>query len=206
MNHVARGMRARRRRDAPGRLLLLGALCVTLAACTGPVRAVRVDRTVAHRDLTRSVVTTGQLSWATRDVLLERGLYDTFDDRPEVAIAELHRAMVDAQGDEDLLYALAEASFLHGQAARTREYQLAAATTPIAGANDGGDMVAPRLRVPLTALLRIPHARHALVEGRAITATLELHLAWDEDAVSIAGERVPLESEPTAALALTFTG
>src|SRR5439155_923031 len=50
---------------------------------------------------------------------------------------------------------------------------LAAATTPIAGANDGGDMVAPRLRVPLTALLRIPHARHALVEGRAITDALE---------------------------------
>jgi hypothetical protein len=311
MNHLARAMRARGRRDAPGRLLLLGALCVILAACAGPVRAVRVDRTVALRDLARSVVTTGELSWATRDVLLEHGLYDTFDNRPEVAIAELHRAMVDAQGDPDLLYALAESSFLYGQTARKREYQmaaavyayaflfpedgprlgpfdprfrsaadlydwsltaafaskdgsevvprggtfplpfgtitvafdaaelrvgnrelqhfvpvaqlkveglamhyrqpgigapLAAATSPIAGATDGGDMVAPRLKVPLTALLRIPHARRALVEGRAITATLELHLAWDEDTVLIAGERVPLESEPTAALALTFTG
>ena len=299
------------RQDAPGRLLLLGALCLTLAACVGPVRAVRVDRTVAQRDLTRSVVTTGELSWATRDVLLERGLQETFDDRPEVAIAELHRAMMDAQGDEDLLFALAESSFLYGQAAKKPEYQmaaaiyayaflfpeagprlgpfdarfrsaadlynmslaaafasqdgsevvprggtfalpfgqitvafdaaelragsrelqhfvpiaqlrveglamryrrpgigapLAAATTPIAGENDGGDMVAPRLKVPLTALLRIPHARRALVEGQTIAATLELHLAWDDDTVSIADERVPLEGEPTAALALTFTG
>jgi len=290
---------------------LLGAVFVTLASCAGPVRAVRVDRTDAHRDLTRSMVTTGELSWATRDVLLERGLYETFEDRPEVAIVELHRAMVDAQGDEDVLFALAESSFFYGQAANKPAYTmaaaiyayaflfpedgprpgpfdprfrsaadlynwsltaafasedgsevvprggtfalpfgqitvvfdaaqlragshelqhfipvaqlkveglamryrwpgigapLAAATTPIAGANDGGDMVAPRLKVPLTALLRIPHARRALVEGRAITATLELHLAWDEDTVSIAGEPVPLESEPTAALALTFTG
>jgi pimeloyl-ACP methyl ester carboxylesterase len=35
---------------------------------------------------------------------------------------------------------------------------------------------------------------------------LEIHLAWDAESVSIAGERVPLENEPTAALALTLTG
>jgi len=58
----------------------------------------------------------------------------------------------------------------------------------------------------VTALLRIPGARQALVQGRALTATLELYLAWDEESVSIAGERVPLENDPTAALALTFTG
>jgi pimeloyl-ACP methyl ester carboxylesterase len=306
-----RSARVQGRPDASGRLLLLGALCLTLAACAGPVRAVRVDQRAAQRDLTRSVVTTGELSWATRDVLLERGLEDTFHDRPEVAITELHRAMVDAQGEQDLLFALAESSFLYGQAAKKPEYQMAAAiyayaflfpedgprlgpfdprfrsaadlynssltaafaskdgsevvprggtfalpfgqitvgfdaaelragsrelqhfvpldqlkveglamryrrpgigaplgaaTIPIAGENDGGDMVAPRLKVPLTALLRIPDARRALVEGQTIAATLELHLAWDADTVSIAGERVPLEREPTAALALTFTG
>jgi pimeloyl-ACP methyl ester carboxylesterase len=292
-------------------LLVLGALCLTLAACGGPVRAVRVDRTVAQRDLTRSVITTGELSWATRVVLQERGLYDVFYDSPEVAIAELHRAMVEAKGDERLLYALAEVSSLHGQQAKKPEYQLAAAiyawaflfpedgshldpfdprfrsaadlynwsltaafaskdgaeveprggtfalpfgqitvgfdpaalragsrelehfvpmaelkveglamryrwpgigaplaaaTRPIEGANATFDMVAPKLRVPLTALLRIPHARRALVEGGPIEATLELHLNWDADTVTIAGERVPLESQPTAALALTFTG
>jgi hypothetical protein len=287
----------------------VGALCLVLAACGSPVRAVRVDSTVAQRDLTRSEVTTGDLSWATRDVLLERGLYDTFEKRPEVALAELHRAMVASGGNADLLYALAEMSFRHGRQVRKREYQmaaavyayaflfpdgtlrlgpfdprfrngadlynlslmeafasedgsevvprggtfelpfgqmtvafdpaemragshalhhfvpvaelkveglairyrtpgigapLAAATTPIAGAT--ADMVAPRLKIPLTMLLRIPHPRRTLVEGGTIAATLELHLAWDADTVSIAGETVPLESEPTAAMALTFTG
>ena len=69
--------------DAPGRLLLLGALCLTLAACAGPVRAVRVDRAVALRDLTRSVTTTGDLggpravsSWSRPVRRLRRSLLD----------------------------------------------------------------------------------------------------------------------------------
>jgi pimeloyl-ACP methyl ester carboxylesterase len=83
---------------------------------------------------------------------------------------------------------------------------LAASTVPVEDAPPGRDLVAPRLQVPLTALLRIPHARRALVRGESLEGTLDLHLAWDDGAVTIAGERVPLESEPTAALALTFTG
>ena len=83
---------------------------------------------------------------------------------------------------------------------------LAASTRPIDASKPGRDMVAPRLQVPLTALLRIPDARRALVQGEPLTGTLELHLAWDAESVSIAGEQVPLENEPSAALALTFTG
>jgi pimeloyl-ACP methyl ester carboxylesterase len=67
-------------------------------------------------------------------------------------------------------------------------------------------MVAPRLQVPVTAVLRISEARRALVQGESLAGRLELHLVWDAEAVSIAGERVPLEVEPSAALALTFTG
>ena len=83
---------------------------------------------------------------------------------------------------------------------------LAASTRPIDPRRPGRDLVAPRLQVPVTALLRIPDARRALVQGRPLTGTLELHLAWDAESVSIAGEQVPLENEPSAALALTFTG
>src|SRR4029453_2281072 len=60
--------------------------------------------------------------------------------------------------------------------------------------------------VPLTALLRIPSARRALVQEQSLTGILEIHLAWDRESVSIAGEQVPIENEPSAALALTFTG
>jgi pimeloyl-ACP methyl ester carboxylesterase len=66
-------------------------------------------------------------------------------------------------------------------------------------------MVAPRLQVPVTALLRIERPRSALLAREPLAAVLELHLAWEGDTVTIYGESVPLEREPTAALALTFT-
>jgi hypothetical protein len=291
-------------------LALVGGLCLALSACA-PVRAFRVDRTVAYRDLTRSAVTTGEPSWTTRDVLVERGLFEGFAEHPDVTIAALHRAMIEAGGDPDMLFALAELSTLYGEAAGRPEYHMAAAVyayaflfpeqgvprpgpfdprfrvaadvynwalsaafaakdgevvprggtfplpfgqiavafdpaelragdrvlerfTPVAelkveglalryrwpgigaplaastklaeDAVPGRDMVAPRLKVPLTALLRVPHARRALVNGEPLQATLELHLSWEDATVSIDGERVPLESQPTAAMALTFTG
>jgi hypothetical protein len=127
MSNLTRGMRARGRSDGPARLLLLGASASPSQPAPVPcARSVWIGRS-RNADLTRSVVTTGELSWATPVVLQERGLYETFDDRPEVAIAELHRAMVDAQGNDRLLHALAETSFLHGQAARKPTYQMAAA-------------------------------------------------------------------------------
>ena len=294
------------------RLALLGALWLAAAACASPVGAVRVDPAVAHRQLARSATTTGEPSWPTRNHLAEHDLLETFDTQPEAAIAELHRAMVASGGDPGLLFALAELSFLYGQATtnptfhlaaavyayaflfpegsgvavgrfdprlriaadlynlaltgafaskdrlggrppgrhvppalrtasrwpsirpacapgtvsstgsrRRRSWRctvwrcgtggrasalpLAAATRPIDPARPGRDLVAPRLQVPVTAFLRIPGTRRALVEGRPLAATLELHLAWDAEAVSIAGEPVPLEIEPSAALALTFT-
>lgn len=83
---------------------------------------------------------------------------------------------------------------------------LAASTRPLESANGKFNMVAPRLQVPLTALLRIPKARRTLVEEQTLQSQLELHLAWDSETVSIDGEKVPLENEPSAAQALTFTG
>jgi pimeloyl-ACP methyl ester carboxylesterase len=83
---------------------------------------------------------------------------------------------------------------------------LAASSRPLESAKGKFDMVAPRLQVPLTALLRITKARRTLADGETLQARLELHLAWDGEIVSIDGEKVPLENEPSAAQALTFTG
>jgi hypothetical protein len=126
-------------------LVLLGVLCLALSACSAPVGAVRVDRTEAYRDLTRSVVTTGELSWPTRDVLFERGLFETFGERPEAAIAELHRVMVAEGGDPGLLFALAELSFLHGEAAAKPDHRMAAAIYAYAFLfpEDGGPPLGP---------------------------------------------------------------
>jgi hypothetical protein len=113
--------RARPRR----RLSLLGALGLAAAACASPVGAVRVDPEVAQRQLARSATTTGEPSWPTRNHLAEHGLLEAFETRPEAALAELHRAMVASGGDPDLLFALAELAFLHGQATTKSEYRLA---------------------------------------------------------------------------------
>jgi pimeloyl-ACP methyl ester carboxylesterase len=291
---------------------VLVALSLAVAACAGPVGTVRTDPKDVLRDLARSATTTGEPSLPTRNVLFEYGLFDDFAERPEAVIDQLHRAMVTTGGDPDLLFALAELSFLHGQTTAKPAYRMAAAvyayaflfpegdgaaperfdprvtiasdlynwalaaafasedrseviprggtfelpfgrievafdpsalragdrelyrfipiaelqvygmamvyrrpglgaplaasSRPIDSATPGRDMVAPRLQVPLTALLRISEARRALVAGQPLMARLELHLAWDAESISIAGEQVPLESEPTAALALTFTG
>jgi pimeloyl-ACP methyl ester carboxylesterase len=281
------------------RLAVLGALCLALAACAGPVYTTRADPKAVLRELDQSAITAGKPSLPTRNVLYERGLFEAFDERPADAIAQLHRAMVAAQGDQNMLFALAELSFLHGQATKKKDYYLAAAvyayaflfpekagdpgpgrfdprlrtaadlynwalilgfrsidgtefvpqggtfalragdrelfgfvpigelevhglamryrwpglgaplaaaTRPIDASKPGRDMVAPRLKVAVTAVLRITEARRALVQGEPLTSSLELHLAWDAESISIAGERVPLELEPSAAIALSFTG
>jgi pimeloyl-ACP methyl ester carboxylesterase len=299
---------------APGwrPLAVLGALCLVLAACAGPVGTHRADPKVVLRDLARSATTTGEPSWQTRNVLLEQGLLVEFEERPEEVLAALHKTMVATGGDPDLLFALAELSFLHGQTAAKPGYRMAGAVyayaflfpegsgtapgrfdprlriaadlynwalmaafasedgsevvprggtfelpfgkievafdpaslragdrelhhfipiaelemyglamryrwpglgAPLAASSrlidaskPGRDMVAPRLQVPVTALLRISGARRALVQGEPLAGRLDLVLPWDAESVTIAGEEVPLENQPSAALALTFTG
>jgi hypothetical protein len=156
--------------------LVLSALGLFVAACASPVSAVRVDPQTVYHELSRSAVASSEPGWPTRNVLQERGLVEAFQTRPEVAIADLHRAMVAAGSDLDALFALAELSFLHARAAAKREYHLAAAVYAWAflfpeGSDRAPGRFDPRLRT-----------------------------------VSIAGEQIPLEADPTAALALSFTG
>src|SRR5262249_48872555 len=292
--------------------VLIGVLCVALAACAGPVGTTRVDPTVVQADVARSATTTGDPSWPSRNVLYEQGLFDLYDEQPEETLERLHKLMIASQGAPDILFALAELSYIHGRRAAKREYMLATAVYAYAYLFPEGDgirpgpfdprfrtaadlynwslavafaspdglevvpqggtmtlpfgkievafdpsstrwgdhelykfiplaelevyglamryrfpgigaplaastrlvesgsgkfsMVAPRLQVPLTALLRITKARRTLVEGQTLQSQLELHLAWDSETVSIDGEKVPLQSEPSAAEALTFTG
>ncbi len=62
------------------------------------------------------------------------------------------------------------------------------------------DFLAPRLKTPVTALVRIEDVRKQLARGR-IEATLELHTDPNVERVRIGNQEVPLEKEPTAALA-----
>jgi pimeloyl-ACP methyl ester carboxylesterase len=63
-----------------------------------------------------------------------------------------------------------------------------------------GFQVAPRMKIPVTAVLRIVDARRRLAAG-TLDAILEVHPPSEAETVSLGGQNVPLEIERTAALA-----
>jgi pimeloyl-ACP methyl ester carboxylesterase len=137
------------------RRLLLGLVCflaLLLAACAIPVTVERVDPRVVHRELTANVLTVGEESGASRNVLYRWDLTERFESDPEGALAQLHAALTSGRAGRDELFTLAELSFLHAEQTGKREYYLAAAVYAYAllfpnGAADPLYPVDPRLRV-----------------------------------------------------------
>jgi pimeloyl-ACP methyl ester carboxylesterase len=78
---------------------------------------------------------------------------------------------------------------------------LAAATQPFDPNEPMQDFVGPNVRVPVTAFLRLAGPRRQLLADR-LTGELELYAATETLTTDIDGRPVPLEQEPTAALAL----
>jgi pimeloyl-ACP methyl ester carboxylesterase len=79
---------------------------------------------------------------------------------------------------------------------------LAASTVPLQPRE--GFQVGPRVKVPVTALLNFPDARRQLASGH-VTAKLDLYTPTDADSIPISGQTVPVEAEPSAALAYTLS-
>jgi pimeloyl-ACP methyl ester carboxylesterase len=75
---------------------------------------------------------------------------------------------------------------------------LAAATQPIVA--ERGMQVAPRMKLPVTAVLRLDMPRRQLAQ-RELRATLDLYNTHDVVTTMIAGAAVPLEEDETAVLA-----
>ncbi|QCO16586.1 hypothetical protein D3869_14810 (plasmid) [Azospirillum brasilense] len=96
---------------------------------------------------------------------------------------------------------------IHGLDARYRQpgigAPLAAGTTQ--GTLAKGFQVAPRVKTPVTALLRIPDPRRQITGGQ-VRAQLELYPASETEAVLIDRQPVPLEVEHTATLAYMLDG
>jgi pimeloyl-ACP methyl ester carboxylesterase len=108
--------------------LALLAIALVLSACSSsPVGVIRIDPSGVHRRLTRSALSTRQLSPATHNVLLETDLEELYDDDPEKALERLHDLAVSGSGGPPHLFAVAEASFLHAERTGKRPYYLAAA-------------------------------------------------------------------------------
>ena len=176
-------------------LAIVAAVLPLLAgACAPPVGAVRVDPHVVQRELTGSVLTTGKLSRATKNVLFLYGLDEKFEDQPEAALARLREDIVAGRGGLDLIPAAAELAFLHGDQSGNASYYLAAAIYawiflfPDEGGVRTPDAFDPRLRMAadlynrgITLGLASPDA--TLVELRAGTYDLpwgKLEVAFDD--------------------------
>jgi pimeloyl-ACP methyl ester carboxylesterase len=103
------------------------ALLVCLAAgCATPIGVVRGTTQQTYYALTANVLSAGEpSSWSTQ-VLHRNDLYDRFESDPGAALAELHKRLK-GRPTPDSLFALAELSFFHAEQSGKREYYLAAA-------------------------------------------------------------------------------
>jgi hypothetical protein len=102
--------------------------CIALIAsgCATAIGVNYVDRSVAYRSITANVLSTDKPSSFSARELMNRNLYQRFEEDPAKALAELHASLA-SEGDEDLLFALAELSFFHAEQSGDRSYYLAAA-------------------------------------------------------------------------------
>ena len=138
-----------RPRPAAVPALLVALLLLFAGGCATPVGVEPADPQAVHRELTGNVLSTGELSDFSANVLRRRALAELAAGDPAAALAELHRAaLVDGGADPDELFALAELSFRHAEAAGGRPYHLAAAVYAFAylfpedGAGEGTLVIA----------------------------------------------------------------
>lgn len=78
---------------------------------------------------------------------------------------------------------------------------LAAATKPLDLEDPVRDFVGPNVRIPVTLLLELVDPRQQLTAEK-LAGELKRYAITDERTTDLAGQSVPLEHEPTAALAL----
>ena len=97
------------------------------AGCSTPITAKRADAHWVHRKLTSSVLTTGDLSQQTTNLLYDRDLVERYDDDPAGALAELHAQYVAGNLRTGDVAALAELSYHHAEHGGGRPYYFATA-------------------------------------------------------------------------------
>lgn len=134
-------MRSRWRDRAMG-ALELALLVFVASACATPVGVKRVGERAVYRELTSNVLSDGRLSAPTREVLRRLGVFERFQRQPDEVLAWLHEGLAPTR-DADRVFALAELSFLRGEATRKRSRYLASAVYAYAFLFPGGDGTAP---------------------------------------------------------------
>lgn len=101
-------------------------ICCFAAGCATPIGVVRGTTQQTYYELTANVLSAGEPSSWSKQVLHRNNLSEQFEDDPVAALAELHKGLK-AQINSDRLFALAELCFFHAEQSGKREYYLAAA-------------------------------------------------------------------------------
>jgi triacylglycerol esterase/lipase EstA (alpha/beta hydrolase family) len=112
---------------SPGIWTAVLALVVLFASgCATPVGVTRLDEQAAHRELNANVLSTGQPSDYSTQLLERTALADRFKRDPQAVLAELNSGL--GKPDErDRLFALSELSFAYAENSGNRSYYLASA-------------------------------------------------------------------------------
>jgi pimeloyl-ACP methyl ester carboxylesterase len=101
-------------------------LLVVATGCATPIGVVRGTTQQTYYALTANVLSAGEPSSWSKQVLHRDNLTERFEENPGAALAELHKRLRD-RTTSDRLFALAELSFFHAEQSGNREYYLAAA-------------------------------------------------------------------------------
>ena len=130
-----------------GRLAaLFGLLALLLAAgCATPIGVERADPQSVHRELTGNVLSSGELSDFTQNVLRVAGIADIAEDDPAAALATLHDAVKTGIAGPNAMFAYAELAFKHASEGGGRPYYLASAVYAFAYLfpDDGSEAPSP---------------------------------------------------------------
>ena len=130
-----------------GRLAaLFGLLALLLAAgCATPIGVERADPQSVHRELTGNVLSSGELSDFTQNVLRIAGIADVAEDDPAAALATLHDAVKTGIAGPNAMFAYAELAFKHASEGGGRPYYLASAVYAFAYLfpDDGSEAPSP---------------------------------------------------------------
>jgi pimeloyl-ACP methyl ester carboxylesterase len=141
--------RLRRQRNAAlpqrhlARLCGLMILLLAPAGCATPVGVERSDSESVHRELTGNVLSTGQLSDFSQNVLRFGGIAEVAEDDPEAALATIHEAVVTGLAGPSAMFAYAELAFKHASEGGGRPYYLASAVYAFAYLFPEGEDEAP---------------------------------------------------------------
>jgi pimeloyl-ACP methyl ester carboxylesterase len=97
-----------------------------VSGCATPVGVKHVDQQTAYRVLGANVLSSGEPSTYSTQLLERNALVQRYQQNPEQVLAELYSGLVKPD-ERDRLFALAELSFAHAEAAQDRSYYLSSA-------------------------------------------------------------------------------